>query len=58
MLKEELLEFRKRKGYLPRVILIHMSPEFESEIRIEGEKIALELGMSITIAIEGNEISI
>ena len=26
MLKEELLEFRKRKGYLPKVVLIHMSP--------------------------------
>jgi ribonuclease BN (tRNA processing enzyme) len=36
MLKMELIEFHRTKGYLPRVIVIHVNPRFESEI---GEEV-------------------
>jgi ribonuclease BN (tRNA processing enzyme) len=56
MLKEELLEFRRIKGYLPRVVLVHLSPEFESEIRVEAGKIAQELNISLAIPSEGDTL--
>ena len=35
MLKAELLQFRKVKGYLPPTLLIHIDPSLESEIEKE-----------------------
>ena len=58
MLKEELIEFHRAKGYLPQTILIHQSPQFEEEIREEAQKIAKELGLSIDIACEGEKFTI
>ena len=58
LLKRELIEFRRVKGYLPRVILIHLSPKFEEEIRGEAQGMATELGVSIGIACEGEKLSV
>jgi ribonuclease BN (tRNA processing enzyme) len=58
LLKAELLSFRQTNGYLPSVLAIHISPRFEEEIRIEIGKISEELGISIDIAHEGQEISV
>jgi ribonuclease BN (tRNA processing enzyme) len=55
MLKVELVEFRRVKGYLPQVVLIHLSPKFEGEIREEVREMATELGLSIGIACEGDK---
>jgi ribonuclease BN (tRNA processing enzyme) len=52
-LREELREFKKIKNYLPRIILVHLCPEFEDEIRSEVKKVEMELGVSISIAAEG-----
>lgn len=56
MLKEELIEFRRVNDYLPRVAVIHMSPQHEPEIEREVGEVAKSLGISINIAHEGEEL--
>ena len=58
MLKKELIEFHRVKGYFPRVILIHLSPQFEEEIKEEVEEVAKELNLSIGIASEGERLTV
>ena len=58
LLKEELISFQKIKGYLPRVITVHMNPNLEAEIEVELTAVAKELGNSITLAYEGQQLSL
>jgi ribonuclease BN (tRNA processing enzyme) len=58
LLKSELVEFRQRKGYIPPVILVHMAPPLESEIKEEAAKLARELDAKIDLGYEGMEIEI
>jgi Cft2 family RNA processing exonuclease len=55
MLEKELAEFRRLKGYFPRVVIIHLSPQHEPEIEREVSEVAKLLGTSIDIAHEGKE---
>jgi cAMP phosphodiesterase len=55
LLKEELLEFRRIKGYFPETIAIHLTPKYEDIIRSELKDISNELGINIGIAQEGDE---
>jgi ribonuclease BN (tRNA processing enzyme) len=54
----ELIEFRERKGYLPQVVVVHMCPAFEPQIRKELAEVSLELEHPFTIAHEGLRILI
>ncbi|MDH4269342.1 MAG: MBL fold metallo-hydrolase [Dehalococcoidia bacterium] len=56
MLREELIEFRRANDYLPKVAVIHMSPQHESEIEREVREVAELLQISIDIAREGEQI--
>jgi ribonuclease BN (tRNA processing enzyme) len=56
MLKEELIEFRRVNGYLPKVTAIHMSPQHEAEIEAEIREVAESLGTSIDITHEGDAL--
>ena len=58
LLNEELVKFREIKGYLPRVVIIHMDPALEREIEEEVGIIAKALNTSITIAHEGMQLHI
>ncbi|KYK20503.1 hypothetical protein AYK24_10110 [Thermoplasmatales archaeon SG8-52-4] len=58
LLKKELIEFNNIKGHYPRVILIHLSPKFEVDIKNEVNKIEKDLDISIDIASEGKELII
>jgi ribonuclease BN (tRNA processing enzyme) len=58
MLEGELIEFRRLKGYLPRVVIIHLSPQHEAEIEREIKPVARRLGASIEVAREGKELSL
>ena len=58
MLKEELITFRNKKGYLPNVITVHMDVGFEPQIREEISTVAKSLDIPITIAEEGMQFSI
>lgn len=53
LLKQELITFRELKGYLPRVVTVHMSPGLEVEIEAEIATIAAELNSPISLAYEG-----
>lgn len=56
LLKEELVTFRKLKGYLPRVVAVHMNPFLEKEIVPELVSVAADLNADIGVAREGLEI--
>ena len=58
MLKGELIEFRRLKGYLPKVVIFHLSPQHEPEIEREVKEVAKSLGVAIDIAHEGEELSL
>ena len=53
LLRQELLDFRKIKGYLPPIVIVHMSPQLESEIGEEVAQVAEELKVEITLGREG-----
>ena len=53
LLKQELVSFRGVKGYLPRVVLVHMNPWLEKEIEAEIAGVAQELDNPITLGYEG-----
>lgn len=54
LLKLELQKLKKTKGYLPRVILIHLNPHLEDEISWEIKSLTKEMGAAIEIATEGD----
>ena len=56
LLKEELVELKRIKGLLPRVVTVHMNPELEIEIRDEVEQISQELGVEVTLGYQGMTI--
>jgi ribonuclease BN (tRNA processing enzyme) len=56
LLMKELVSFRRVGGYLPRVILIHMNPRLEGEIRDDVKKVSQELGISIEMAKESDRV--
>ena len=58
LLQQELTGFRELKGYLPQVVVVHMNPELEGEIRAELATVAQTLGNTITPAHEGMQITL
>jgi phosphoribosyl 1,2-cyclic phosphodiesterase len=56
-LKEELIQFRRLKGYLPRVIVIHIGNPYEQEIKEEVAQVAQELGADISLGYEDMRIT-
>jgi ribonuclease BN (tRNA processing enzyme) len=53
LLQQELIDFRRIQGYLPRVICVHINPENEGEISSEISIVANSLHASIQLAHEG-----
>lgn len=58
MLRDELVEFRKIRGYSPQVVLIHVTPQLEAEIRGELEETTRSSGVPIRIAQEGDILTL
>jgi phosphoribosyl 1,2-cyclic phosphodiesterase len=58
MLKKELLEFRKVRGYLPPTYLVHLNPKFEKDICEEAKMVSQELDIPIRALSEGESLSI
>jgi ribonuclease BN (tRNA processing enzyme) len=58
LLERELEGFREVKGYLPRIIIVHMSPHMEKDIATQIAVVAKNLNASITLAHEGMEINL
>jgi len=57
-LREELIQFRQLKGYLPRVIVIHIGNPFEQEIKEEVARVAQELEADISLGYEDMKITL
>ena len=58
LLKEELAQFRQLKGYLPRVIVIHIGNLFEQEIKEEVAQVAQELETDISLGYEDMKVTL
>jgi ribonuclease BN (tRNA processing enzyme) len=56
LLKRELAVFREVKGYLPEVLVVHMTPELEEDIAAEVAAVAASLDVSINLAYEGMKV--
>jgi Cft2 family RNA processing exonuclease len=57
-MKNELLEFYRVNKYYPKIILFHLFPQFEEEIKQEVKIVSKELKIPIDIACEGERIII
>jgi ribonuclease BN (tRNA processing enzyme) len=58
LLKEELASFRQIRGYLPKVLAVHMNPALEMEIAPELANVSESLSCEISLAWEGMEIEV
>jgi len=58
LLEKELLAFRECRGYLPRVIVIHMDASLEGQIKEELAAVAGRLGIPIIVAREGMQVRV
>jgi len=58
LLKEELIQFHKAKGYLPRILAVHLPLQYENEIRREINGISDDLEIKIDIGYEGMVINL
>ena len=58
LLKEELTQFRQPKGYLPRVIVIHIGNPYEQEIEEEVAQVAQELEADLSLGYEDMKITL
>lgn len=56
LLKQELIVFQESRGYLPRVIAVHMDARLEPKIKEEIAAVARALNITITIAREGMQL--
>jgi len=56
LLKQELTSFHQLRGYLPQVVLVHMSPTLEKEIATEVAAVARALNNPIALAYEGMQL--
>ncbi len=58
LLKDELIRFRQMKGYLPRIVVIHIPPHLEREVKQEIKLVSRGLGAHIDIGYEGMKITL
>ncbi len=58
LLQEELGRFRQLKGYLPRVIVVHIGNPYEQEIKREIAQVAEELQADIGLGYEDMRITL
>ena len=58
LLRGELIQFRRLKGYLPPVIVIHIGNPYEQEIKEEVAQIAQDLEADINLGYEDMRITL
>jgi cAMP phosphodiesterase len=58
LLKQELIDFKRVKGYLPPIVTVHINPHLEAEIKEEVAQVAAELAANITVGYEGMKVII
>jgi ribonuclease BN (tRNA processing enzyme) len=58
LLKDDLISFKEIKGYLPKVLTVHMNPALEMEIAPELADVSEALACDISLAWEGQETEV
>lgn len=58
LLRNELMSFKDIRGYLPRVVTVHMNPIEEKAIAGEIDEVARDLGADISLGYEGMKIEL
>lgn len=58
LLREELIQFRQLKRYLPRVIVVHIGNPYEHEIKEEVAQVAQELEADISLGHEDMQVTL
>jgi ribonuclease BN (tRNA processing enzyme) len=58
MLQEELSGFQKQKGYLPRIVLVHMNPLDEEKIKKEINAVEKSLNINIQLGYEEMQLEL
>ena len=58
LLVEELMQFRQIKGYIPRIVVTHVSLTHEDELRAELAAASKQLEMELEVAYEGLVIEV
>ncbi len=58
LLVNELQQFQKMKGYLPRVIAAHVSTLWEDKLRVELAEAGKKLGIEVEVGYEGLTIEL
>jgi ribonuclease BN (tRNA processing enzyme) len=58
LLHSELAKFQELKGYLPKVVTVHMNPTHEREIAQEINQVSRNLNANITVASEGMQFQL
>jgi hypothetical protein len=58
LLQQELISFREIRGYLPKVVLTHLNPLVEKDIKAEISIVEKALKIKITFGREGMKINI
>jgi ribonuclease BN (tRNA processing enzyme) len=58
MLRQELESLKEAQGAVPPIVVVHMHPSFEKEIKSELQELSADLEASITPAREGMVVRI
>lgn len=58
LLKQELISFGEIRGYLPKVVTVHMNPGLADEIKDEIAAVADDLGCEISPGFEGMQLTV
>lgn len=53
LLRKELDGFAGMKGYLPQVVLVHINPQFEAQIKEEIQQVSREMKVDISLGYKG-----
>ncbi|HUV56939.1 MAG TPA: MBL fold metallo-hydrolase [Dehalococcoidales bacterium] len=56
LLKDELIQFKQLKGYLPKVIVIHIAISYEQQLSEEVAQVANELGADVSLGHEDMKV--
>jgi ribonuclease BN (tRNA processing enzyme) len=57
-LYEELKKLHEIKGFIPKIVILHMTPKYEREIKKEVMEIAKKLQLTVEFAKEGDQITV
>ena len=52
------MQFRKMKGYMPRIVVVHIPPQWRKEIKQELADVGRDIGVDIEVGYDEMLISL